>query len=131
MIAVTVQQNPIAVALIEPKPLLRDALQALVNADTRLTVVAAVSNAAELMSRAQHSRVDVALVALDADTDGHAAMLTAILGGVSPPCRILVVTHDASPGFRVCLIERGVKGVVLTHQTGDVLRRAIMRVHEG
>jgi DNA-binding NarL/FixJ family response regulator len=128
---VTLPQEDISVALVEPQALIREALRLLLNADAGITVVAEASSPAEMLLALRSLAVHVVLMSVEPggeDPFGPLGELTSLL---SDRGRTLVLTGDADPRLHLQVIELGAMGVFMKDQTGDVLSKAIRKVHAG
>lgn len=123
--------HTIRVALMEPLALMREALTVLLlDLDAAIKVVAAGSDA-ETLANCRAGNVDVLVMSIDQGDDIHEAALSELVSEQSHPCRVLVLTSHADHAFGARLIELGARGVVLKHETGPVLSKAIRTVHMG
>jgi DNA-binding NarL/FixJ family response regulator len=128
---VPIHHDTIGVAVIEPQALVCEALRALLERDAALTVVATVSTSAEMLTICRTIHVDVVVLSVEPTAVNPEAALSELVTGLPHGCRLLVLTSDPNPALLASLIGLGAMGVVSKDETGDVLGRAIQRVHSG
>jgi DNA-binding NarL/FixJ family response regulator len=125
------RRDPIRLALIEPQILVREALIALLERAGGIAVVVAASDCGEILPTLQQSAIDLVLLTVESQLEDPEGTLERIVGGPAQRRRVLVLTSHTDPAFQVRMVELGAMGVVLKDQTGEVLRRAVTRVHDG
>jgi DNA-binding NarL/FixJ family response regulator len=121
----------IAVALVEPQALIREALKALLNTGPAIAVVAEAETVAQILPIIQGAAVDLLLLSLEPGVDDPDAALGLLATAGLLPCHVLVLTSASDPELHLHLLELGAMGVVLKDQTGEVLKKAIRTVHGG
>src|SRR5690606_3245435 len=106
------------------------ALSALLSLEDDLEVVAEVERGDEIVTVAQQSKADVAVIDIEMPgIDGLAA--SAALRAEMPTCRVLIVTTFGRPGYLRRAMESGVSGFVVKDAPANELADAIRRVHAG
>ena len=125
-------RNPdaIKIVIVEPLALLREALTCLVTNMGGITVVAGIGAAADVMPAVRTHAPDVVLFRVDPMVDEAVALLQE-LETVSECARTLVVTPSADPAVHSRAIELGAMGVISCDACGEVLSKAIRKVHAG
>lgn len=120
----------IKVLLADDQALVRGALSALLSLEDDLEVVAEVERGDEIVTVAQQSKADVAVIDIEMPgIDGLAA--SAALRAEMPTCRVLIVTTFGRPGYLRRAMESGVSGFVVKDAPANELADAIRRVHAG
>ncbi|MGH8988298.1 MAG: response regulator [Acidimicrobiales bacterium] len=120
----------IRVLLADDQELIRSALARLLDLEDDLSVVASVARGDDVVSAAQASRPDVALLDLEMPgIDGLAA--AALLSERVPSCRTLILTTFGRPGYLRRAMESGASGFVVKDAPVDQLADAIRRVASG
>jgi DNA-binding NarL/FixJ family response regulator len=103
--------RPIRVFLVDGHVVLRDALQALIDAQPDLVVVGGASTVADAMRLARELAPDVVMLDLRLP-DGDGIQLARELGPLSPPPRVLVLTGYAIPQYLRAAQRAGAAGFV-------------------
>ncbi|MGH9100631.1 MAG: response regulator transcription factor [Acidimicrobiales bacterium] len=120
----------IRVLLADDQELIRSALARLLDLEDDLSVVASVARGDDVVSAAQASRPDVALLDIEMPgIDGLAA--AALLAERVPSCRTLILTTFGRPGYLRRAMESGASGFVVKDAPVDQLADAIRRVASG
>lgn len=120
----------IALLLADDQALVRGALAALLGLENDIDVVAQVGRGDEVVTAAQASHPDVALLDVEMPgMDGIAA--TVALRAAVPTCRVLVVTTFGRPGYLRRAMEAGASGFVVKDTPARELADAVRRVHAG
>ena len=127
----TTQPEGITVALVEPQALIREALTLLLNADEGITVVAEAPSLGEMLLSLRSLPVHVVLMSVEPGGEDPFGPLGELTNLLPDPGRTLVLTGDDDPGLHLQMIEFGAMGVFMKDQTGDVLGKAIRKVHAG
>jgi two-component system response regulator DesR len=95
-----------------------------------LDVVAQAGDADEAIAMAMHKRPDVALV--DIELPGRDGIgLTSELTAAAQPCRVLIVTTYARPGYLQRALDAGASGFLLKDTPVRTLAEAIRSIHAG
>lgn len=109
----------IKVLLADDQALVRGALSALLSLEDDLEVVAEVERGDEIVTVAQQSKADVAVIDIEMPgIDGLAA--SAALRAEMPTCRVLIVTTFGRPGYLRRAMESGVSGFVVKDAPANV-----------
>ncbi len=118
------------VLLAEGMLMLRDALVALLDLETDITVVAAVSRGDAVLAAVQRHQPDVAV--LDIDLPGQDGLtVAAVLHTAAPQCRTLVITSPNRPGVVRRALDAKVAGFLLKDAPSDQLADAVRDVAAG
>jgi two-component system response regulator DesR len=125
-----VSEEQIRLLLADDQALVRGALAALLSLEPDLAVVAEVGRGDEVVSAAEKSEPDVALLDVEMPgLDGIAA--TAALRERLPHCKVLMVTTFGRPGYLRRAMEAGANGFVVKDTPARQLAEAVRRVHAG
>ncbi|WP_353651095.1 response regulator transcription factor [Nakamurella sp. A5-74] len=120
----------IRVLVADDQALIRGALQALLDLNDDLEVVAAVGSGDAVVPAALEHRPDVALLDVQMPgLDGLAA--AAALRERMPSCRVIIVTTFGRPGYLRRAMEAGATGFLIKDAAPEALAEAIRRVHAG
>ena len=120
----------IRLLLADDQELIRKALAALLDLEEDFTVVASVGRGDEVVSAAQRSGADVALLDIEMPgIDGLAA--AAVLSQQVPACRSLILTTFGRPGYLRRAMDAGANGFVVKDAPAEQLADAIRRVAAG
>jgi two-component system invasion response regulator UvrY len=117
----------IRVVITEEKPLIREALAALLSQQGNAEVVGTTASADDGVELARDQRADVLLVGSASDGGISAARAAA---GASLPARVLVIGTGRNVGS-ARLLAAGAAGYVSADASGRDLAQAIQRVHSG
>jgi len=120
----------IRLLIADDQALVRGALAALLQMEEDLEVVAEVSRGDEVVSAAQASAPDVAL--LDVEMPGMDGLAAArALREAVPGCRVLMVTTFGRPGYLKQAMAAGAGGFVVKDTPARQLADAVRRVNQG
>jgi DNA-binding NarL/FixJ family response regulator len=100
--------SSIHVLVVEPHPLLRGGLEALLSANDDMTVTAAVSRVDQALHAIPDSPPDVVVFGIDErehEVSGSLARLLAVSGGQ----RVVILGHDDRPGHAESLLQQGAR----------------------
>jgi len=122
--------DSITLLVAESQPLIREALTGLLNAAPGLVVVHSIGVATDVAPAAQLRTPDVAIFRFDPTHAGSVAMLQE-LPRVSVQIPSLVITATSDVGVYARVVELGAMGVLSCEETGEVLIKAIHKVHAG
>jgi two-component system nitrate/nitrite response regulator NarL len=96
---------------------------------SQMRLVGEAANCEEALSLTASERPDIILLDLDSRSDGLACVRQLALAAEAS--RIIVLTDRARAGDFTSLMEMGAMGVVLKHESPEVLIKAIRKVHAG
>jgi two-component system, NarL family, response regulator DesR len=120
----------IRILLAEDQAMVRGALAALLSLEDDMQIVAQVGRGDEVVSVADATQPDVALLDIEMPgCDGLTA--AAALHAQLPACRILILTTFGRPGYLRQAMENGVVGFLLKDAPSSQLATAIRRTMEG
>ena len=123
-------EQKITVLVADDQALVRSGLVAILNLEPDLSVVAEVGSGDQVLSAAQRTQPDVALLDVQMPgIDGLAA--AAQLRTHLPSCRVIVCTTFGRPGYLARAMAAGATGFVLKDAPPEQLVEAIRRVHSG
>ena len=120
----------IRLLLADDQALVRGALATLLDLEPDMTVVSEVGRGDAVVSAAQQSRPDVAL--LDVEMPGLDGIeATRALRAAVPAVKVLIVTTFGRPGFLKRALVAGASGFVVKDTPARQLADAVRRVHSG
>jgi len=119
----------IRILLVDDHILVRQGIRLLLETDPELIVVGEVATAADARAAADRERPSV--VVLDAGFGANGFELISELTADQRDARVLLLTGVGDSEQHREAIRAGASGVVLKQQAGDVLRKAVRRVHAG
>lgn len=122
--------DPVAVGLVEPQTLIREAIRALLDGAEGLQVVADADSVSNFAVTLQSLRVDVILLAID-DTVHAAQAMPDDLSELCQYHRVIVLTSRDDSSVHARAVECGAMGVVGKNQAAAVLFKAIQKVCAG
>jgi len=122
--------DSISILVVESQPLIREALTRLLNTADGLLVVGSVGVATEVAPAVQIRQPDVAIFRFDPTHNASVALLEELprVSAHTPP---LVITATADVGVYARTVELGAMGVLSCEEAGDVLIKAVRKVHAG
>jgi DNA-binding NarL/FixJ family response regulator len=126
-----VHHDTITLGIVEPQALVREGLTALLERDSSLTVTAATATIAEMLAILPPTGADLVLLGLDGSVEHQDCAWDVMANGLPFPSRLVVLTTETNPASQVRLRELGVRGIVQKDHTGDMLVKAITKVHAG
>lgn len=120
----------IRIVIAEDQRLLRGALASLLDLEDDLEVIGEAGDGQEALSMILNQKPDVCLL------DIEMPILTGIevaeqLQAESSPCRIIILTTFARPGYFERAVKAGVSGYLLKDEPSDKLAESIRRVMQG
>jgi two-component system response regulator DesR len=120
----------IRVLLAEDQTMLRGALEALLNLEPDLSVIAQAANGREAMKLALEHRPDV--VVTDIEMPERSGLeLAADLKNADSKARVIILTTFARPGYLRRAMDAGARGYLLKERPASELAEAIRRVNAG
>jgi DNA-binding NarL/FixJ family response regulator len=124
------QPTAIKLVLVESQRLIREALQSLLQATGNILVVGEASGPQELLDVVDAHQPDVVLLSIDGWNERDVALLQE-LPRLSERVRTLVVMSETDPTLHARAIQLGALGIVLKTQSGQLLMKAVQKVHAG
>ncbi|MDR0268894.1 response regulator transcription factor [Paenibacillus sp.] len=120
----------IRIVIAEDQRLLRGALASLLNLEDDLEVIGEAGDGQEALAMILNQKPDICLL------DIEMPVLTGIevaeqLQAKSSPCRIIILTTFARPGYFERSAKAGVSGYLLKDEPSDKLAESIRRVMQG
>ena len=119
----------IRILLVDDHILVRQGIRLLLETDPELIVVGEAATADDARAAAERERPSV--VVLDAAFGVDGFELISELAAGQRDARVLLLTGVSDTEQHRAAIRAGASGVVLKQQAGDVLRKAVRRVHAG
>src|SRR5919108_595304 len=120
----------IAILLVDDHALFRESLVRLLHAEPNLEVVAHSGSIEEALNVLQKSQIDVVLLDIDlGERSGTEFLSSAMQQGFSG--KVLVVTAGVNQTQASELIQAGIAGIFMKHQSATVLAEAIRDVVNG
>lgn len=126
----TFPDKPIRVLLVDDHALVREMLRSLIEDQPEMAVVGEAQTGGEALALAATEEPDIILLDLDLGDESGLDSLPALLALNKKP-RILVLTGGRDPETHRQAIYLGAMGFLLKDETGQVLIKAIKKVHEG
>lgn len=120
----------IRVIVADDETLLRDALEAILNLQEDIEVVAVASDGTEAIAQISHHHPDVALLDLQMPGEDGIAV-TKWAATASPSTRCMILTSYARPGYLKRSLAAGARSFLPKTTSARELARIIRRVHEG
>jgi two-component system response regulator DesR len=120
----------IRILLAEDQAMVRGALSALLRLEPDIDVVASAADGEEAWRLLQQARPDVVV------TDIEMPKLTGLelaqrIRDAALPCKVVIVTTFARPGFLRRALDAGVLGYLLKDAPAEQLAEALRKVHRG
>ncbi|MNO14840.1 Transcriptional regulatory protein DegU [compost metagenome] len=120
----------IRILIAEDQRLLRGALASLLDLEEDIEVVGQAEDGVEALSLIQRLQPDVCL--LDIEMPRRSGLdIAGELQSNASPCRIIILTTFARPGYFERAIKANIHGYLLKDEPSDKLAEAIRRVHAG
>ena len=120
----------VRLVIVDPHLLVCDGLRMLLDSQPGLKVVGIANNPAEALKEAKSKSPDIVLLDLDSSGEIPLSFVTE-LREKAETSRILVITGVRDPEVHRQAVRLGAMGVVLKQYAGDVLVKAIRKVHAG
>jgi two-component system nitrate/nitrite response regulator NarL len=124
------QPAAIKLVLVESQRLVREAFQYLLQAKGNIVVVGEAGSPQEFFDAVEAHQPDVALVSIDASNERDMALLRE-LPEVAERVRTLVLFSDVDPSLQARAIQLGALGIVPKSYSGQLLIKAVEKVHAG
>jgi DNA-binding NarL/FixJ family response regulator len=124
------QPAAIKLVLVESQRLVREAFQHLVQAKGNIVVVGEAGSPQEFFDAVEAHQPDVALVSIDASNERDMALLRE-LPEVAERVRTLVLFSDVDLSLQARAIQLGALGIVPKSYSGQLLIKAVEKVHAG
>jgi DNA-binding NarL/FixJ family response regulator len=120
----------VRILLVDDHAMFREGVKLLLQRDARLEVIGEAGDPAKALELTARERPDIVL--LDIDLAGHDGLdMIESLQASSPASDIIVLTGIRDEGLQARALRSGAKGFVQKDQNGDLVLRAIQKVHEG
>lgn len=120
----------IRIIIAEDQRLLRGALASLLDLEDDIEVIGQAADGAEALSLIERIQPDVCLMDIEMPLKSGLDVAE-ILKENSCPCRIIILTTFARPGYFERAIKTGVHGYLLKDESSDKLAESIRRVMAG
>ena len=120
----------VRILLVDDHAMFREGVKLLLQRDARLEVIGEAGDPAKALELTARERPDIVL--LDIDLAGHDGLdMIESLQASSPATDVIVLTGLRDEGLQARALRSGAKGFVQKDQNGDLVLRAIQKVHEG
>ena len=126
----TSKNNPIRVLILDAHTMMREGLRAMIESRPMIQVVGETGAREEALSLTQRLHPDVILLELNLDGDLNPEIIPDLLRQV-PETRIILLTGIRDSHIHHQAVQMGAMGVVLKHESGRVLLKAIEKVNAG
>ena len=120
----------IRIVIVDDHKMMRHGLHLFIENDHDMQVVGEAGTREEALALTSLERPDVILLELDLGGSSSLDFLPDLLSS-SPGARVILLTRVRDPEIHRQAVCLGATGLVLKEQAGDVLLRAIERVHAG
>ncbi|MFD3262155.1 response regulator transcription factor [Paenibacillus lentus] len=120
----------ISIVIAEDQRMLRGALASLLGMEEDLKVVGQAEDGAEALALVERAQPDILL--MDIEMPRQSGLdIAEILKQRSSPCRVIILTTFARPGYFERAVQAGVHGYLLKDEPSDKLAESIRRVMAG
>jgi len=120
----------VRILLVDDHAMFREGVKLLLQRDARLEVIGEAGDPAKALELTARERPHIVL--LDIDLAGHDGLdMIESLQASSPASDIIVLTGIRDEGLQARALRSGAKGFVQKDQNGDLVLRAIQKVHDG
>jgi DNA-binding NarL/FixJ family response regulator len=120
----------VRILLVDDHAMFREGVKMLLQRDARLEVIGEAGDPAKALELTARERPDIVL--LDIDLAGHDGLdMIESLQASSPGSDVIVLTGIRDEGLQARALRSGAKGFVQKDQNGDLVLRAIQKVHDG
>jgi DNA-binding NarL/FixJ family response regulator len=118
------------VGLVERRPMIRDALRALLESSGTIVAVGDAAEAGDVLTMIESAHPDATLLCLDGIGEREMTLIHQI-PQIAEQSNVLLVTSETDVGLHTQAIELGARGVVLMDQPGAALVKAVQKVCAG
>ena len=125
----TATSQPIRILIVDDHRVVREGLRMLIESEPGMRVVGDAGNRGEALALAACDLPDLVLLDLDLGCSSGMELLPELLS-VSPKTRVVVLTGLRDTEMHAKAVVLGAVGLVMKEQAGDVLIRAIEKVHD-
>jgi two-component system, NarL family, nitrate/nitrite response regulator NarL len=122
--------TPIRIVILDGQRIVREGLRMLIETQKDLEVSSEIGMSAEALKTIHQTQPDVILLDLDLGEVNIVALIPEIQAA-SKDSKILALTGINDPEFHHHALRNGAKGIVLKEETGEVVLKAIRKVHGG
>ena len=122
--------KPVRVLLVEPLATVRAGLKVLLESQPYLSVLGAVGNRSDALSKAAEQQPDVILIDLEICQSTHTNFVSELMNAAGK-CKILILASEKDEGAFNRAVVDGAIGIVLKEQIANALLSAIERVNTG
>lgn len=124
---------PIRILLVEQHSIVRAGVRLLLETRANMKIVGEAGDCDSGIALVSRLRPDIVLMGLRMETDSCCCSLECLpqLRGAAPKTRILVLTVSQEIDLHLRAIEQGAAGLILKHESSDLLIKAIEKVHAG
>ena len=120
----------IRIVIAEDQRMLRGALASLLDLEDDIEVIGQAADGAEALALIERIQPDVCLMDIEMPLKSGLDVAE-ILKEKSSPCRIIILTTFARPGYFERAVKTGVHGYLLKDESSDKLAESIRRVMAG
>ena len=126
----TSAETPIRVFLIDDHAMVRSGLRLLIESVPTLLVVGEASSRSEALAAVAGARPDIVLLDLDLGGEDGLDLIPSLIDSV-PQARVLLLTGARDTELHRRGVMLGAMGVVLKEERGEIIIKAIEKVHTG
>jgi two-component system, NarL family, nitrate/nitrite response regulator NarL len=119
----------IRIILVHDHALLREAIRVLINANPDMRVVGEASHCAEAVLLANTVKPDLVVINLPRNHEQLLEVIPSLTSSISP--RVLILAEQSDSETTRLAIRLGASGVVNKDESGQMLTKALRRVHTG
>lgn len=120
----------ISIVIAEDQRMLRGALASLLGMEEDLQVVGQAEDGVEALALVERAQPDILLMDIEMPRQSGLE-IAEILKQRSSPCRVIILTTFARPGYFERAVQAGVHGYLLKDEPSDKLAESIRRVMTG
>jgi len=124
------QESSIRILLVDDHAIIRSGLKMLIESQPGLSIVGEASERASAVAMASRERPDIVLLDLDLGSESGLDLISP-LRLAAPQARILVLTGLRDTEVHRNALRLGAMGIVQKEMAGEVLLKAIHKVHAG
>lgn len=126
----TSEKAPVRLVMVDDHVVVREGLRSLLELSGKLSVVATVSSAEELLASLDKTPCDIVLVDIELP-DGDGVWCTRRIKELRPGLPVVVLTMHTDERIVVDAVQAGADGYIIKSASADELIHALLEVHGG